>query len=433
MTIMNKYVSVEKAIAFVKPGDKLFIQTAPAAPQQLIKALAARANNLNNITIYQMHTEGDAPYAAPGKENTFNVNCFFIGANLRKAVQEGRAQYISVFLSEIPTLFRQKIIQIDVALIHVSTPDEHGYCSLGVSVEIAPAVLETAKYIIAQVNPNMPRTTGDSFIRQSKIDAMVAVNDNILEAVVETPDETDYKITDYVASSIKDGATLQMGIGKIPNAVLNELISHRRLGIHTGMFSDGFINLIEEGIIAGEMKKTRRYKVVSSFMMGTKLLYNFVHNNPMIEMLDIAHVNATNIIRKNRNLTAINSALEVDITGQVWADSIGSKMYSGVGGQIDFMRGASLSEGRKPIIALRSVTNKGLSKIVSVLKLGVGAVTIRAHVHYVVTEYGIAHLYGKNLFEGAKALIKIAHPAHRQRLEKDAHEIAAFYKHQILT
>ena len=433
MTIMNKYVSAEKAIAFVKPGDKLFIQTAAAAPQQLIKALTARANDLNNITIYQMHTEGDAPYAAPGMENTFNVNCFFIGANLRKAVQEGRAQYIPVFLSEIPALFRKKIIQIDVALIHVSTPDEHGYCSLGVSVDIAPAVLETAKYIIAQVNPNMPRTMGDSFIHQSKIDAMVTVNDNILEAVIETPDETDYKIAGYVASLIEDGATLQMGIGKIPNAVLSKLTSHQRLGIHTEMFSDGIINLIEAGIITGEMKKTRCYKAVSSFMVGTKLLYNFVHNNPMIEMLDIAHVNDTHIIRQNPKVTAINSALEVDTTGQVCADSIGPKMYSGVGGQMDFMRGASLSEGGKPIIALRSITNKGLSKIVAVLKPGAGVVTTRAHVHYVVTEYGIAYLYGKNLFERAKALIEIAHPAHREQLEKDAHEIAGHNKHQILT
>ena len=433
MTIINKYVSPEKAIAIVKPGDKLFIQTAAAAPQQLIKALTAKANDLNNITIYQMHTEGEAPYAAPGMENTFDVNCFFIGANLRKAVQEGRAQYIPVFLSEIPALFRKKIIQIDVALIHVSTPDEHGYCSLGVSVDIAPAVLETAKYIIAQVNPNMPRTMGDSFIHQSKIDAMVTVNDNIIEAVTETPDETDYKIAGYVASLIEDGATLQMGIGKIPNAVLTKLTLHQKLGIHTEMFSDGIINLVESGIITGEMKKTRRYKIVSSFMMGSKVLYNFVHNNPMIEMLDIAHVNDTHIIRQNPKVTAINSALEVDITGQVCADSIGSKMYSGVGGQMDFMRGASLSEGGKPIIALRSITNKGLSKIVAVLKPGAGVVTTRAHVHYVVTEYGIAYLYGKNLLERAKALIEIAHPAHREQLEKDAHQIAGHNKHQIFT
>ena len=274
---------------------------------------------------------------------------------------------------------------------------------------------------------------GDSFIHQSKIDAMVTVNDNILEAVMETPDETDYKIAGYVASLIEDGATLQMGIGKIPNAVLAKLTSHQHLGIHTEMFSDGIINLIEAGIITGEMKKTRRYKVVSSFMMGTKLLYNFVHNNPMIEMLDIGHVNDTQIIRQNPKVTAINSALEVDITGQVCADSIGPKMYSGVGGQMDFMRGASLSEGGKPIIALRSITNKGLSKIVTVLKPGAGVVTTRAHVHYVVTEYGIAYLYGKNLFERAKALIEIAHPAHREQLEKEAYEIAGLNKHQILT
>jgi acyl-CoA hydrolase len=313
MTIFNKYVTAENAIAIVKAGDNVFIQTAAAAPQQLIKALTARANDLSNITIYQMHTEGEAPYAAPGMENTFNVNCFFIGANLRKAVQEGRAQYIPIFLSEIPALFRKKVIQTDVALIHVSPPDEHGYCSLGVSVDIAPAVLETAKHIIAQVNPDMPRTMGDSFIHQSKIDAMVAVTDNILEPVIEIPDEIDYKIAGYVASLIEDGATLQMGIGKIPNAVLSKLTSHQKLGVHTEMFSDGIIDLIEAGVITGELKKKRRFKVVSCFMTGTKRLYNFVHNNPILEMLDIAYVNDTDVIRQNPKVTAINSDLEAAI------------------------------------------------------------------------------------------------------------------------
>jgi len=415
------YYSAKEAIGQIKSGSSLFIQTAAAAPQQLISELVSRANELRDITIYQMHTEGRAPYVNPEYQDTFKVNCFFIGANLRRAVQEGRADYIPVFLSEIPALFRKKIIQIDYALIHVSLPDEHGYCSLGVSVDIAPAVLETAKYVIAQVNPSMPRTYGDGLIHISKINALVEVKDEILQVEIEKPDALNLKIAENVASLIEDGATLQMGIGKIPNAVLSMLSSHRKLGIHTEMFSDGVISLIESGVITGEMKKKRKYKIVSSFMLGTKRLYQFVNDNPMIEMLDIAYVNDVHVIRQNPKVTAINSALEVDITGQVCADSIGSKMYSGVGGQMDFIRGASLSEGGKPIIAMPSTTGRGESKIVPVLKPGAGVVTTRAHVHYIVTEYGIANLYGKSLKDRARALIDVAHPSHREKLEEAAH------------
>ena len=414
------YSTVEEAVNIIKPNSKVFIQTAAAAPQQLIKAMTARAHELREITIYQMHTEGDAPYASPEFEGIFNVNCFFIGANLRKAVQEGRAQYIPVFLSEIPALFRKKVIEIDYALIHVSSPDSHGYCSLGVSVDIAPAVLETAKHIIAQVNPNMPRTHGNGFIHVSRIEKMVKANDTIPEIEIEKPDETTMRIASYVAMLVENGATLQMGIGSIPNAVLSMLKGHRKLGIHTEMFSDGVIDLIESGVITGELKKKHPYKIVSSFMLGTKRLYKFVDDNPLIEMLDIGYVNDTHIIRQNPNVTAINSAVEVDLTGQICADSIGNKMYSGVGGQMDFMRGASLSEGGKPIIAMPSTTAKGISKIVNFLKPGAGVVTTRAHVQYVVTEYGIAYLHGKNLKERATSLIKIAHPIHRERLEEDA-------------
>ena len=413
--------TINEAMAQIRSGNNLFIQTAAAAPRQLIEGLMQRANELEDITIYQMHTEGDAPYAAPEFKDIFKVNCFFIGANLRKAVQEERADYIPVFLSEIPALFRKKIIEIDYALIHVSPPDEHGYCSLGVSVDIAPAVLETAKHIIAQVNPNMPRTYGDGFIHVSRLDAMIESNDEILSITMEKPDALNSKIAEHVASLIEDGATLQMGIGKIPNAVLSMLKSHQKLGIHTEMFSDGIIDLVEAGAITGEMKKKRKYKVVSSFMLGTKKLYQFVNDNPIIEMLDIAYVNDVHVIRQNTKVTAINSALEIDLTGQVCADSIGAKMYSGVGGQMDFMRGASLSEGGKPIIAMPSVTAKGESKIVPFLKQGAGVVTTRAHVHYIVTEYGIADLYGKNLKERAKALIEISHPEHRGKLEEAAH------------
>jgi len=413
--------TIEEAIGLIRPGSNLFIQSAAAAPQRLIKGLISRARELSDITIYQMHTEGEAPYAMPEFEGIFKVNCFFIGANLRKAVQEHRADYIPVFLSEIPALFRKKIILIDYALIHVSPPDTHGYCSLGVSVDIAPAVLETARFIIAQVNPNMPRTYGDGFIHVSRIDALVDVSDEILQTVIEKPDVLNCKIATNVASLIEDGATIQMGIGKIPNAVLGMLSSHKRLGIHTEMFSDGIIDLINAGVITGEMKKKRKYKVVSSFMVGTNRLYKFVNDNPIIEMLDISYVNEVHVIRQNPKVTAINSALEIDLTGQICADSIGTKMYSGVGGQMDFMRGASLSEGGKPIISMASTTAKGESKIVPVLKPGAGVVTTRAHVHYIVTEYGVANLYGKNLKDRAKALIEIAHPIHREKLEEAAH------------
>lgn len=417
------FLSLEKAIALIKPSSNLFIQTGAAAPQQLISGLMKRAGQLSNISIYQMHTEGEAPYAAPEWKDIFSVNCFFIGANLRKAVQEKRADYIPIFLSEIPSLFRNQIIPIDYALIHVSTPDEHGFCSLGVSIDIAPAALESARCIIAQVNPNMPRTYGDGMIHMSKIDAMVAVNDEILEVEAGEPDEVNTKIAENVASLIEDGSTLQMGIGKIPNAVMKSLTGHRRLGVHTEMFSDGIIDLVDKGVITGEMKKKRKYKIVSSFMIGTKKLYQFVHNNPMIEMLDIGYVNDTHIIRQNPKVIAINSALEIDLTGQVCADSIGSKMYSGVGGQMDFMRGASLSEGGKPVIAIPSVTARGESKIVPFLKTGAGVVTTRAHVQYIVTEYGIANLYGRNLVDRAKALIGIAHPMHREKLSEAVHGI----------
>jgi 4-hydroxybutyrate CoA-transferase len=417
------YSTIQEAVSIIRSNSTVFIQTAAAAPQQLIKAMTERAAELHEVTIYQMHTEGEAPYSAPEYEGIFSVNCFFIGANMRKAVQEGRAQYIPVFLSEIPALFRKKAIVIDYALIHVSPPDVHGFCSLGVSVDIAPAVLETAKHIIAQVNPNMPRTHGNGFIHVSKIEKMAFVEDAIPEVTIEEPDETTRRIAAHVAELVEDGATLQMGIGSIPNAVLMKLKDHQRLGIHTEMFSDGVIDLIESGVITGEMKKKHPLKVVSSFLLGTRRLYKFVDDNPLIEMLDIGYVNEAHVIRQNPRVTAINSALEVDLTGQICADSIGSRMYSGVGGQMDFMRGASLSEGGKPIIAMPSTTVSGMSKIVHFLKPGAGVVTTRAHVHYIVTEFGIAYLYGKNLRERAAALINIAHPMHRETLEESAYSI----------
>ncbi len=412
------YSIADEALKIINSGDNIFIHSAGAAPQQLIKSLMDRATVLHNISIYQMHTEGAAPYGDVQYQDIFNVNCFFVGSNLRQSVQRGQAQYIPAFLSEVPSLFRTKSIPIHVALVQVSPPDKHGCCSLGISVDISLAAVESAKYIIAEVNPNMPRTHGNGTIHVSKIDALVPVNYPLPEIACEKPDWTTTKIAENVASLIEDGATLQMGIGKIPNAVLSMLGNHRKLGIHTEMLSDGVIDLIASDVITGELKKKRQHKVVSSFLLGTQRLYKFVDDNPMIEMLDMGYVNDAHVIRQNPKVTAINSALEIDLTGQICADSIGGKIYSGVGGQMDFMRGAALSQGGKPIIAMPSVTLGGQSKIVAMLKPGAGVVTTRAHVHYVVTEYGIAYLYGKNLKQRAKLLTDIAHPDHREELNK---------------
>lgn len=413
------YISASEALSVLKSGNNIFIQTAAAAPQQLIYAMTEKGKSLENISVYHLHTEGATPYATEEMAKHFNVHCFFIGANMRASVNKGIADYIPVFMSEVPALFRRGIIKINVALLHVSPPDEHGYCSLGISVDAALAAMESAQHIIAQVNPNMPRTFGSSIVHSSRFTALVAVNDLIFEAASGEPGDTDLKIAENVASLIEDGATLQLGIGKIPNAVLGKLQNHKQLGVHTEMFSDGIIDLVERGVITGELKNIDKGKIVSGFVLGTKKLYDYINDNPLIEMHDSAYVNDTHIIRQNPKVTAINSAVEVDITGQVCADSIGSYLYSGVGGQMDFIRGASLSEGGKPIIAMPSTTNRGESKIVSQLKTGSGVVTTRAHVHYIVTEYGVADLYGKNIKQRVKELIKIAHPDHRESISKE--------------
>ncbi|MEM9858149.1 MAG: acetyl-CoA hydrolase/transferase C-terminal domain-containing protein [Bacteroidota bacterium] len=406
------------ALSAVKSGDNVFIHTASAAPQALIKGLIERASELKNVNIYHLHTEGEAPYCNIEYEGIFNTNSFFIGANVRRAIKENRASYIPIFLSEIPALFRQGIIPLDVALISVSPPDKHGYCSLGVSIDATLAAVECAKTVIAQVNANMPRTHGSSLVHLSKIHSKIEQDDPIPEVHLGTPSETEQAIGKNVVELIEDGATLQMGIGAIPNAVLSELSGHKDLGIHTEMFSDGILPLVESGVINGRLKKKHPGKIVSSFAVGTQKLYDFMDDNPLVNMHDCAYVNDTAVIRKNPKVTAINSAIEIDITGQVCADSIGRYMYSGVGGQMDFIRGASLSKGGKAIIALPSITRRGETRIVPVLKEGAGVVTTRAHVHYVVTEYGIAHLYGKSLKQRKQLLINIAHPDHRDALEE---------------
>jgi 4-hydroxybutyrate CoA-transferase len=415
-----KYVTAAEAVAIIKSGDRVFIHSVAAAPQQLIKAMTARAPDLRSVELVNLHTEGDAPYLKPEYAQSFRANCLFIAPNARKAVAEGEADYIPVFLSEVPALFYKQILPLNVALIQVSPPDRHGFCSLGVSVDVSRAAVHVADQVVAQINPHMPRTHGDGLIHISQIDYGVEVSDPLPESGAHQLTEVEIAIGQNCADLVEDGASLQTGIGAIPTATLAALGQHKDLGLHTEMFSDGVIDLVEKGVLNGEKKRIHPGKMVSSFVMGSRRLYDFIDDNPLIAMLDVAYVNDTAVIRRNPRVTAINSAIEVDLTGQVCADSIGTKLYSGVGGQMDFIRGASLSEGGKPIIALPSVTSHGESRIVPILKPGAGVVTTRAHVHYVVTEYGVANLYGKNLRQRAKALISIAHPAHRETLEREA-------------
>jgi acyl-CoA hydrolase len=416
------FVTAAEAVKIVKSGDRVFMHGMAAFPQRLVDALVDRAWELSDVEIVHMHTEGLARYAEAQYADSFFVNNLFIGANVRSAVDSGRSDYIPVFLSEIPAMFRKGILPIDIALVSVSPPDRHGYCSLGVSVDTTLAAVQTARTVIAQVNPQMPRTHGDGNIHISRFDFLVAGDDPLPSHEPEPVGELERMIGQKVAELIEDGATLQMGIGGIPNAVLAALTNHRRLGIHTEMFSDGVIPLVEAGVITGEEKTIHRGRIISGFVSGSKRLYDFVDDNPYVHLLDIGFVNDTSVIRQLPKMTAINSAVEIDLTGQVCADSIGCRMYSGVGGQMDFVRGASLSEGGKPIFALPSVTVKGISRIVPLLKPGAGVVTTRAHVHFIVTEYGIADLYGKNLRQRATALIQVAHPDHREQLERAAHE-----------
>ena len=417
-----RIVTAEEAVHAVRSRDRVWVHSVAAAPQRLLAALTARWRELQGVEIFQLHTEGAAPYAEPAYAKSFHTNALFVGPNVRSAVEQGQADYIPIFLSEVPALFRSGAMPLDVALVQVSPPDRHGYCSLGVSVDASRAAVHAARTVVAQVNPNMPRTHGDGLLHHSTIDLAVEVDDPIPEVPPAPLGPEARAIGIHCAALIEDGATLQMGIGAIPDAVLAALDDHRELGIHTEMFSDGAIDLITRGIITGERKVSHPGKVVASFVMGTRRLYDFVDDNPLVALLDAGYVNDTAVIRRNPRVTAINSAVEVDLTGQVCADSIGTRQYSGVGGQMDFMRGASLSEGGRPIIALPSTTSRGESRIVPFLKQGAGVVTTRAHVHYVVTEYGVASLYGKALRQRARALIHIAHPDHRAELERAAFE-----------
>jgi len=420
---MYKAISAIEAVKVIKNNDRVYIHAAAAAPQALVNAMTDRYKELKNVEVCHLHTEGEAPYANPDLKDSFHVNSFFIGRNVRHTLATGNGSYTPVFLSELPILFKRKILPIDVALIQVSPPDKHGYCSLGVSVEAVLAAIENAKHVIAQVNSKMPRTHGEGIIHISELDTFVEIEEDIHQMISSEPSEIENKVGNHIAELIEDGSTLQMGIGNIPNAVLSRLRNHKNLGLHTEMFSDGVIDLILKDVINCNYKGIDKGRAVATFLMGTKRLYDYVDDNPFVEMRSADYVNDIVNIRKNPKMIAINSAIEVDLTGQVCADSIGSKLYSGVGGQMDFIRGASLSEGGKAIIALPSTTKKGVNRIVPFLKHGAGVVTTRAHVHYIVTEYGVANLYGKTLKQRAKALINIAHPSHREQLEKDCFKL----------
>lgn len=420
---MSKYVTAAEAVKVVKSGDRVYLQAAAAAPTILANALTERAAELRDVEICHLHVEGEARYANPELAASFHVNSFFIGANVRHTLKAGNGSYTPVFLSELPHLFRKNVLPLDVAFIHVSPPDIHGYCSLGVSVEATIAAIENAKIVVAQVNPNMPRTFGDGILHFSEIDYLVEVDVPIYghEPVPFTAEEE--KIGGFIASLIDDQSTLQMGIGSIPNAALSKLTNHKDLGLHTEMFSDGVIDLIEKDVINCNYKGTLRGRVLATFLMGSKRLYDYVDDNPFFEMKESSMVNDTARIRKNPKMVAINSAIEVDVTGQVCADSIGPNMFSGVGGQMDFIRGASLSQGGKAIIALPSITKRGESRIVPYLKQGAGVVSTRAHVHYIITENGIADLYGKTLKQRVAELVKIAHPSHQETIDKQYYEM----------
>ncbi|MCW8796497.1 MAG: 4-hydroxybutyrate CoA-transferase [Chlorobium sp.] len=416
-------ISAADAVSAVKSGDRVFLQTAAATPQRLIDALVERADTLRNIEIISLHTEGEAAYVRPEYRDSFRLNALFVGKNVRSAVQEGLADAIPIFLSDVPALFYRNVLPLDVAFVHVSPPDRHGFCSLGVSVDAARAAVHTARYVIAQVNPNMPRTHGEGLLHASTIDAMVDVDDPLPETPRHELTDIEQKIGRHIASIVEDGATLQMGIGAIPDATLAALTHHRNLGIHSEMFSDGVVDLVEKGVITGKYKSTHNGIIVASFLVGTRKLYDFVDDNPLVEMFGSDYVNDTREIRKNPKVTAINSAIEIDMSGQVCADSIGQRHFSGVGGQMDFIRGAALSPDGKPIVALPSVTRRGESRIVPMLKPGAGVVTTRAHVQYVVTEYGIVNLHGKNMRQRAEALASIAHPDFREDICRAAYDL----------
>jgi acetyl-CoA hydrolase len=419
----EKVVSASEAVQAIKSGDRIFLTGNCSVPRMILGALVDRGQELEDVEINQALTVGSADYVSPEMEGHLRVNTMFISHNTREAVQNGRADFTPVLLSEFPLLFKEKHLPLNAAFVHLSPPDEHGFCSFGVEVGLSKSPAESAEIIIAEVNEKMPRTLGDSFIHVNQLDYIVPVDYQLAELSMGggEPSEKVDKIAAFIASLIPDGATMQLGIGAIPDAVLNHLRDKKELGIHTELFSDGVIDLVEAGVLTNTQKTLHPGKIIAGFILGTERLYKWVHNNPLIEFHRTEYVNDPFVISQNDSMVAINSAIEVDLTGQVCADSIGTRLYSGVGGQLDFIYGASLSEGGVPIIALPS-TAKDHSRIVSTLKKGAGVVTTRNHVHYIVTEYGIADLYGKTIRERARALINVAHPRFRDQLQREAKE-----------
>ncbi len=417
----QKCCSLEEAVSVVKSGDRVYISGNAATPFQLMEALSQRKDELQNVEISHVLLMGDDPLSKPGMEGHFRHNSLFVGPADRKAVNEGRADYIPVFLYEIPRLFYSGLLPIDVAFMHLSPPDEHGFLSFGVECLASKAAVETAKIVVAQINDKMPRALGDSFIHISRISKVVEVSQDLPELDMPSFTDLEKQIGAHIAGLVEDHSTLQLGIGGIPNAALKALFDRKDLGIHTEMVSDGIIEAIEAGVITGAKKTLHPRKLVATFYLGTYKLYDFIDNNPLFETHPSEYTNHPFIISQNEKMVAINSAIEVDLTGQVCADSIGTRIYSGFGGQVDFIRGAAQSKNGKPIIALPAATKDGkISKIVPALQLGAGVVTTRADVHYIVTEYGVAYLHGKNLRQRAEALISIAHPDYRAWLEQEA-------------
>ncbi|WP_332023276.1 acetyl-CoA hydrolase/transferase family protein [Kaistella sp.] len=420
---MVQYVSAEEAVSMIQSGNRIFSHGSACTPNLLIDELAKQSSRLKGVEFVSITQQGNVEVAKPQYKGSFYINSLFVSTPVRDAVNSDRGDFVPVFLSEIPTLFKKGLLPIDVAMVTVSPPDQHGYCTLGTSVDVARSAVDTAKIIIAQVNPRMPRTHGDGMIHYTKIHKMVWHEEELLTVDYGAKvGEEELLIGKNVAEIIDDRATLQMGIGTIPDAVLKCLHNHKDLGIHTEMISDGIVELVANDVITNKYKGTHSNRTITSFAFGTRKLYDYIDDNPSFAFMDVEHVNYPINIMKNKNMVAINSAIEIDLTGQVCADSIGTFQFSGIGGQMDFMRGAALSDGGKPIIAISSRTKKGVPRIVPFLKPGAGVVTTRGHIHYVVTEFGTAYLYGKSLRQRAKALIDISHPDDREMLEKATFE-----------
>lgn len=415
---MTKHVNAFDATACIQSGHRVFIHGAAATPHVLIAGMLEHADRLRDVELIHLHTYGAALYADPQYSHAFRVVNLFVGENIRRKINGDSVDYLPCFLSEIPQLFRSRSRPLDVALVHVSPPDKHGFCTLGTSIDVARAAVDCADIVIAQSNVNMPRVHGDGVIHVSRFDHYIEVDEPLDEHPMRPLTDEEINIGKAIAEIVEDGATLQMGIGSVPDAVLAALVNHKNLGIHTEMWSDGLLPLIESGVVNNTEKAIHPGKLVSGFVMGTRKLYDFIDDNPSVVQLDIEYVNNVGVIARNPKVTAINSAVEVDLSGQVCADSIGHRIISGVGGQMDFIRGASISKGGKPIIALTSRAKHGQSRIVPTLRPGAGVVTTRAHVHYIVTEYGVADLYGKTVNERAMALIDIAHPQDREWLSR---------------